>query len=318
MKLKELKELIENGDENLDVSELFPQKETIVLVDPDKATQIPIPEGVAATIRHSVNSGDLVASMGCIKKYYELTGRKAIVYQTVGMKAIYYQGAEHPVLNDKGENVTVNQRIFDILKPLVESQPYIKSFQKYEGQPINIDFDVIRGRTHVNMPHGPIQGWIPLAFPDLSFDISKPWITLDDDKCPAHIKGQVAGKVLINFTARYRAKVDYYFLKNYAPDLIFSGTEKEHWEFCNEWGVNIPLLDAKNFLEVAYAIKNARFFLGNQSMGWNAAQAMGTPRILEMCSFADNCFPGIGENSEGYFYQTGAEYYFRTFYNKFK
>lgn len=316
MKLKELKELIANGDDDLDLSSLLPEKEVVKVVNPEITTEIPIPASGFVHIKHSVNSGDLVAAMGAIKKYYDITKRKSVVIQTVDMKAQYYQGAIHPITDDQGNQVCVNNKIWDMLKPLVESQEYVHSFEKYIGQRVDVDFDVIRGKTFVNMPHGTIQGWIPIAYPDLSFDISKPWINLNRENCPAHIKGQAVGKVLLNFTARYRAKIDYFFLINYAPDLIFTGTEQEHWEFCNQWNLTIPRLEINNFLELAYAVQEARFCLGNQSMMWGLCQAMGVKRVLEMCHFADNCFPNIGEYSEGYFYQMGAEYHFRTMYNK--
>jgi hypothetical protein len=105
-----------------------------------------------------------------------------------------------------------------------------------------------------------------------------------DDNCPKDILKLVKGKVIINFTERYRnTMIDYNFLKHYAPDLIFAGTEREHWLFCNQWGLgSVPRLVVKDFLELAYAIKNCRFLLGNQSMNWNLAEAMKTPRLLEI------------------------------------
>jgi len=266
------------------------------------------------TVRHSVNPGDLYAVMGALKKYYAVTKRKIIILQQINLPASYYQSATHPTIHD-GVMVTMNQKMFDMVLPLVKSQEYVHDMEVYDGQQINIDLNVIRGKTFVNMPHGPIQGWVPLAHPDISFDLSKPWIMLDGN-CPLKIKEQVKGKIILNFTERYRAPlIDYFFLKNYAPDLIFAGTEKEHWLFCNQWQLNIPRLEIDDFLELAYALKESRFSLSNQSQLWNLAQAMGTPRILEMCSYADNCFPNIGENSEGYLYQAGCEYYFRSFYN---
>jgi len=267
-------------------------------------------------IKHFANIGDIVATLGAVKKYWELTGRKVIFTQQVNQLAQYYPGAVHPTVNDQGQNVSVNDKMFEMMKPLVESQEYIHSFEKYEGQSIHLDFDVIRGKTFVNLPHGPIQGWIPIAFPDLSFDLSKPWIFLDD-KCPTKIKKQVRGKIILNFTERYRANlIDYYFLKNYMPELIFAGTEREHWMFCNQWGLTIPRLEINNFLELGYAVKEAKFTVCNQSQLWNLCEAMKTPRILEMCSFADNCFPNSGEYSEGFMYQAGIEYHFKVFYNK--
>lgn len=287
-------------------------------VDPigrDLAINTPTPE-YYTRVKHSVNPGDLYAAMGAMKKYYDITKRKIIVSQTVGMIASYYNGAEHPTKNASGQNVCVNDGTWEMMKPLVESQEYIHAFEKFEGQSVHLDFDVIRGKTFVNLPHGPIQGWIPIAFPDLSFDISKPWIFLNG-KCPIKIKKQVKGKILLNFTERYRANlIDYYFLKNYIPELIFAGTEKEHWIFCNQWGLTIPRLEVNNFLELGYALKESKFCMCNQSQLWNLATSMQVPRILEMCSFADNCFPNIGENSEGFMYQTGLEYHFRVFYNK--
>jgi len=266
-------------------------------------------------VKHFANLGDIVAVMAAVKKYWEVTGRKVIFSQVVNQLSQYYPGATHPTVNENGEMVCVNQKMFDMMKPLVESQPYIHKFEMYSGQKVDLDFDVIRGKTFVNMPNGMIQSWIMYAFPDLDYNLSTSWISLDN-KCPAYISKQVNGKVILNFTERYRNHIiDYFFLKNYASDLIFAGTDKEHWQFCQKWHLDIPRLDVKNFLDYAYAIKSSRFILGNQSFGWNIAEAMKTPRILEVCNYAPNCMPFVGEYSYGYYHQVGAEYYFRKLHN---
>lgn len=267
-------------------------------------------------IFHSVNLGDLVAAMAAMKKFHEVTKRKVCVLQKINQPAAYYQGAIHPTVDELGQNVCMNNVGFEMMKPLIESQPYIGRMEKYEGQRIDIDFNVIRGKTFVNMPNNMIQSWVMFAFPDLAYDLSKPWIELND-KCPKHILKQVKGKIILNFTERYRnVQTDYFFLKKYAADLIFAGTEKEAWIFCNQWQLNIPRLEVKDFLEYGYAIKNSRFLLGNQSLGWNTAEAMKHPRILELCSYAPNCMPFVGEDSYGFFHQTGVEYYFKILYDK--
>jgi hypothetical protein len=265
---------------------------------------------------HAVNPGDLVASMGAIKRYYEVTKRKVIVSQSTSTLAAYYPGAVHPTVDQNGNNVCCNVPMWEMLKPLIESQEYVHSFEQYAGQRIDIDFNVIRGKTNVNLPHGAIQTWVPFAWPDLVFDMSKPWIILNGE-CPKNIKDQVSGKIILNFTERYRNNtIDYYFLQNYAPDLIFAGTEKEHYLFCTKWGLNIPRLEVKDFLELAYAIKECRFILSNQSMCWNIAESIKAPRILEVCQYAQNCIHMIGENSFGFFYQVGVEYYFRRLFKE--
>lgn len=266
---------------------------------------------------HAVNPGDLIAAMGAIKKYYDITKRKVIVSQSVSTLAAYYQGAVHPTVDSEGRNVCCNVPMWEMLKPLIESQYYVHKFEQYNGERVDLDFNVVRGKTNVNLPNGSIQGWIPLAYPDLSFDISKEWIILDDKDCPEHIAKQVNGKIILNFTERYRNHmIDYFFLKNYAPDLVFAGTEKEYWLFCNRWQLTIPRLEVKDFLELAYAIKRARFIMANQSMCINIAYAMQTPRITEICNYAQNVIHMIGNECHGFLYQTGAEYYFRTLYNK--
>lgn len=270
------------------------------------------------SVKHLANLGDIIAVMPSLKKYYEVTGRKIKFCQQVNVPAAYYSGAIHPTTDETGIQVCVNNAMFEMIKPLIESQEYIESFEKYEGQKIDLDFDTIRGKTFVNMPNGMIQSWIMFAFPDLANDLANPWLFLND-KCPEKILKQVKGKVVINFTERYRNQVmDYFFLKEYMPDLIFAGTEREYWLFCNQWQLTIPRLEISNFLEYAYAIKECRFFLGNQSFGWNVAEAMKTPRILELCQYAPNCMPFVGQDSYGFFHQVGLGYYFRLLYNKKK
>lgn len=322
MTVGEFRKLLKTANADMDISSLIPQKEIFIPITQETPTLKKIEEGYMPLFKHSVNPGDLIAAMGAIKKYYDVLKEndgvppRIIVAQTLNVKAAYYSGAIHPTLDESGNAVTCNLKMWEMLKPLIESQEYIHAFVKYEGQRVDVDFDVIRGKTNINMPHGPIQGWIPLAYPDLSFDMSKSWITLKD-KCPEHIRKQVNRKVIVNFTERYRAPMlDYYFLKNYAPDLIFAGTEREYFLFTNAWGISCPRLHVENFLELAHALKASRFVLANQSLCWNLCQAMLVPRVLEMCHFADNCFPMIGEDSHGYFYQVGAEHDFRIMYNK--
>lgn len=280
----------------------------------ETATDKPIEE-YFTTVKHLANLGDIISIMPAIKKYHEVTKRRVRICQMIDVPGHYYANASHPTKSQDGTQVTMNSAMFEMIKPLVESQPYIHSFVPYNGQDIDLNFDVIRGQTDVGMPNLMIQCWVMFAFPDLDYDLSKTWIELPETKKPP-ILNQVKGKVIINFTERYRNPiVDYFFLQHYSPDLIFAGTEREHFLFCNRWGLNIPRLQVNDFLEIAYALKYSRFLLSNQSFLWNLSFALGTPRILEVCKFAPNCQPFISDYSKGYLYQVGAEYYWRKFYN---
>lgn len=316
MKLGDLKRLLETASDDTDISDLLPSKETIRPVNNFVSDEIPV-EGAVANVKHYCNPGDVIASLVVCKKYYERTGRKIRFLQKINHRAAYYAGAVHPTVDESGANVTMNRPMFNMIKPLVESQEYIESFQPYDGEEVHIDFDTIRNKTFVNMPHGSIQAWLFYAFVDLYSDISKPWMTLKKER--QQIEEVTKNKILLNFTERYRnpqMNIEYFFLRKYSPELIFAGTAAEHFKFCSDWGVNMPLLEVKDFLELAYAIRGARFLLSNQSMMWNLATALGTPRVLEVCPFAQNCMPFYGEDNVGYLNQEGLQFHFLDFYTR--
>lgn len=274
------------------------------------------PDNNFISVKHFPNLGDIVSIMPALKRYWEITGKRIKFCQQIDTPSAYYPGASHPTVDANGQMVSLNQEMFTMMQPFMESQEYIHSFEVYKGQPINLDLDVIRDKVFVGMPNLMIQSWIMYAYPDLQCDISVPWVKLEG-KCPIDILEQVKGKVILNFTERYRNHlIDYNFLKGYAPDLIFAGTEREHFLFCHKWQLNIPRLQVKDFLDYGYAIKNSRFLLGCQSFGWNICQSLHHPRIVELCRYAPNIQPFIGKDSFGFFHQVGAEWSFKELYNK--
>lgn len=266
-----------------------------------------------AAFKHFCNPGDLVASMASLRSYWESTNRKIMLFQQKNVEANYYPSARHGTLSDGDGStmVCMNTKMFDMIKPLIESQEYIHSMEEYTGQEILVDLDVIRKETFVNLPNGMIQSWPMFAYPDLAYDLSKPWIDLPPNgEIEDKIRSQVEGKIILNFTERYRnGHISYFFLRKYKHNLVFSGTAIEHLLFMNKWKIDMPLLKIDNFLELAYAIKNCKFFMGNQSMAWNIAESIKSPRILEVCEFAVNCMPFVGEKSYGFYHQSGVEYY---------
>ncbi len=280
------------------------------------------------TYLHNCNSGDLICSLAGIREAYRKYGKKAIICQVLDFPGHYVQGLIHSVKSDKGVQVTFNQKMFDMMKPLLLSQEYVEDFQVYTDQKIDIDLtiireseivenpgdalpkEVIRAKQFVNIPNMALPGWTMLAYPPMACDISEPWIEVTDG---AHFPEYV----LINRTERYQApKIDYSFLKKYDNEILFTGTETEHAKFCSEFKLDFPRLMVDNFLELAQVLKSCRFLLGNQSFPWNLANAMGVPRILEMCSYAPNCQPFVGKDNYGFYQQVPMEYYFELLYDK--
>lgn len=274
-------------------------------------------------VKHFANIGDIIASLAGLKGYYERTERQIIFCQQLNVRADYYVGATHPTKHE-GEMVMCNQKMYDMIRPLLMSQEYIKDVEVFTGQPINFDLDVIRKEVHVNMPHQAIQQWIFLAYPDLAADLSKAWIDIgevDISDCVISYRSlltdylqlpDLSDKVIINFTERYRnAHVNYFFLKKYKDILLFAGTENEHILFCDQWGLDIPRIIVKDFLQLAFILKKAKFLLSNQSFQWNLSMAMKTPHILELCDHAPNCQCFFYKKSLGFNKQGGVQWYFK-------
>lgn len=280
------------------------------------------------TYLHNCNSGDLICALPGMREAYRKYGKKAVIYQELDMPGHYIPGLIHSVKDQSGVQVTFNRKMFDMMRPLLLAQDYIEDFQVYTDQKIDIDLTIIRERVigteeapdakphtvipakqFVNIPNMALPGWTMLAYPPMACDISEPWISVPD--------GDYAESyMLINRTERYQCpKINYSFLKQYG-DLVFTGTETEHRNFCKDFSLDCPRLEVDNFLDLAQAMKNCRFFIGNQSFPWNLANAMGVPRILEMCAYAPNCQPFVGKDNYGFLYQVQLEYYFELLYNK--
>lgn len=278
---------------------------------------------------HNCNAGDLIGAMAGMREIYRKYGKKAIVYQQIDIPGHYMQGLVHSVKDDNGVQVTMNQKMFDMLRPLLLSQYYVQDFLVYAGQKIEINLTEIREalvaddihpenppkltppKRFVNIPNGALPGWTMLAYPPMACDLSEPWIEVKDGDMV------IEDLIMINRTERYRCpKMDYSFLKKYEKELLFTGTETEHLKFCQEFGLNFPRLQVDDFLEGAQVLKKCRFFVGNQSFPWNLANAMGIPRILEMFVFAPNCQPFIGKDNYGSYRPDHLEYYVDMLYNR--
>ena len=252
-------------------------------------------------------AGDLISFMAGVKKMWEDTGSKAIIYQRIGMQGISYDGSIHPFKNDEEEPICMSEYMFDMLKPLIESQEYVDSYQKWNGEEFDVDFDLIRLERYTNQPKGSLNRWFNYVFPQMASDLSKPWLTL-----PETLKLAVpSDKILINFTQRYRNYIiAYHFLKEYQNDIMFVGLAKERDIFCKTWNLDIEHYEPDNFYQLAQAIKNCKFFLGNQSFCFQLAEALKTPRILEISMMMPNVIP-IGEKAYDFYHQGGVEYYFK-------
>jgi len=255
------------------------------------------------TYRHSFNSGDLLTVLPGIKTQYKKTGKRAIISQRLNLVANYGHNDTHPVKDSSGASVCMNKSMFDMLKPLIDAQEYVERFEIWEGQEFEVDYDLTRHDARMPLPGGNIYYWPTLIYPQLAPDLSEPWLDVP--------LTSIGNRIIINRTERYlNPYIDYFFLKKYPSEMFaFAGTENEHKIFCNQWGVKITRLDATDFRILAMAIKSCRFFIGNQSFLFHAAQGLDVPRILELCTAYPNTFPS-NTNGHAFVSQNSLELYF--------
>lgn len=259
------------------------------------------------TVKHSINSGDAIANLAGLQHIYNKLGKKIVFMQRLNLPGTYYSGCDHPVKMEDGTQVTMNDKQWSLLKPLIEAQPYIERTEIWEGQKADIDLDIIRGNEYSPMPIGDLARWTWYAHPLLACDLSEKWLHVPKLQDNHWIKD----RIIINVTSRYRNPlINYTFLQEHADKIIFAGTKEEHTDFCNDNDIIVSYLEVNNFLELAQFINECKFFIGNQSMCWWIADALKVKRMLEVCWEAPNC-PPHGADGYDFLHQDACEIYFK-------
>lgn len=266
---------------------------------------------VITTFSHSGNIGDVWASVPAMRQHFINTSKKIDLYLFKNIPAFYYDGAVHPTKNEEGGQVMLNQKMIDMMIPLLKAQGFINEVYSVDHSEYDAYKDKIQvhlewfRETEVGMPHTSINRWYFTVFPDLTCDLSCEWLEV-----PRTISDKARGKILITRSERYtNPGIDYSFLKPYEDDLIFCGTQREWNNFCMSYDLNIRKLVVNDFLELAQAIRQCKFHISNQTQAFQLSEGQKVPRILEVCSFAANVIP-IGENAYDFHSQLGLEYAF--------
>jgi len=258
--------------------------------------------GKTIKVGHWYNCGDLITILPGLKHLYETQGIMAEIYQKIDFPVSYYPEARHPVKGGNDEHVSMNQEMFDMMWPLIKEQEYIESFSVWSGEPVDWDMKETRDRSFCPIPYSDIHYWPFYIFPEMACDLTGPWI----DVATNH---NFIDKIIINRTERYNNPyINYGFLKKYEDQLLFAGTPEERTIFGNETGIFLPILEIRDFRDLAVRIQSCKLFIGNQSFCWHLADAMKVPRILEVCKEFPNTLP-TGANGYAFVYQEALEFY---------
>jgi hypothetical protein len=231
------------------------------------------------TFKHTCFSGDLIYAMAGIKAICENNDHKAEIYQWLNQEARLYDGANHPY-----EGKMMNDYAFKMMKPLIESQSYVRSFNEWSGEKVHINMDQLR-QVKNHMPYGNIVTWMAMVFAEMRPEYWKPWLEVP-------YEDEWSEKIVVNRTTRYHNQfIDYFCLKEYEDKILFVGTRDEHERFQIDWKMKVEYKHVGNFYHLAVLINSCKVFIGNQSMCFAIAEALKVPRLLEICDFAPNVQP---------------------------
>lgn len=177
-----------------------------------------------------------------------------------------------------------NEKTALMLKPLIESQPYIKEVRLYDGEKVDYNLDLFRfigDLTYQNLCLSMLKTF--RCNPD---EMKKQWL---------FVEPVTKGKpVLINKTDRYlNNNVDWNaFIETYGSFMAFVGIESEYESFIKEYNCDIPFYATSNFLELAQLISGCSIFIGNQSSPYAIAEGLKKDTIQIVCDECPNCiFP---------------------------
>ena len=245
---------------------------------------------------HSGHLGDIINSLPVIK---ELSKTHKCNFYIKANKPLPKEnfGYKHPK-----DMVYLDDRLVNMILPLLKYQDYISNVKKHQEEEIDIDLDLFQ-KIPMNFNLDEVRWYFQLT--GVQTDLSIPYLTV---KAHEKIKNKV---VIMRSLRRKNIFINYKFLKKY-ENLLFLGVKDEYEDLKKEVP-HLEFYDCEDFLEAAKIIKSSKFFLGNSSFGFTIAEGLKVPRLME--SFPD--FPmiyPIGNHGYDFYFQDHLEKWFDFLY----
>jgi hypothetical protein len=238
-------------------------------------------------INHSGNIGDIVYALPTIKRIFELTGARINLYLKMGKPRILPQFMSHPL-----GSIMLNQKMAEMLFPLINSQDYIQKCEIYNGQFIHIDLDIFRSQA-IPLDRANIARWCGYIT-GVTPELSKSWLTVIPNS-------EYKDQIVLARSERYRnSSINYSFLKAY-KNLTFIGISSEY-EDMRRSIPHLKWVQVNDFLTLVQIIAGCKFFIGNQSFPFSIAEGLKVPRVLEAYYEIPNVIPE-GDNAYDFFFQ---------------
>ena len=182
-----------------------------------------------------------------------------------------------------------------IIRPLIESQPYINTVKIWKRESIAWASEGFRPSWHDkrrNLATCHAQHALDTHFIDTLPDMSKPWLTVEPNK-------KFNDFIIINRSPRYNNPHFPWrqIVEHYGKLLCFIGLPQEHADFEHHFG-KVRYIITHDMLEVAQAIAGSELFIGNQSSCMTIAEGLKHPRILEGSLLIPDCIYPNAHNAQ--------------------
>ncbi|MBE9583920.1 hypothetical protein IM792_05625 [Mucilaginibacter sp. JRF] len=241
---------------------------------------------------HSGNAGDIIYALPTIKKIQEITGTRVNLYLKLDQPLELKPGYKHPL-----GNVMLNQKMVDMLLPLISKQPYITYCGVNTGQEIDIDLDFFRNGP-MPLDKGNIARWCGYIT-GINPDLGSAWLTVEANK-------EYNDTIIIARSERYQnITIDHSFLNDY-KNVVFVGVKSEYDAIKTKLS-GIEWVRVDDFLQLAEMIAGCKFFIGNQSFPFSVAEGLKVKRVLETSFEVINVIPE-GPNAFDFFFQQHFEH----------
>lgn len=174
----------------------------------------------------------------------------------------------------------MSQQQFDSLTPLIEQQPYVKSWKVWNGEHIDVAFEEYCLQIPRDQP-GNYAFKYGLAagvnfYENYEELMIRPWLDVKD---PIKIPNR---PIVINRISRHLYGCDpelkrwkKFIRTGLLATAVYVGLPQEHEWFQNILGVKIDYFPTSNILELARVIAGAEMFIGSQSLCLSLALGLG-------------------------------------------
>ncbi len=246
---------------------------------------------------HSGHCGDIICSLPVIQELSKTHQCNLFINLNKEMPIPYYK---HPA-----GKVFIDDRIYNLIEPLLKNQNYLNKVSVFKEEEIDIDLDLFR-EMPVNLNFNSCRWFFHIT--GVQVDLTEPYL-----KAQEH--DQMKNKIILHRTFRYRNNfINYKFLSNF-DDMFFIGLKNEYEDLKKDIK-NLQFYDCKDYLDMANAIYSSKIFIGNSSVAFPIAEALKIPRLLEACPEFPIMQPS-GKDAFDFYYQPHFEKLFNYLNKKY-